>query len=55
MNCECVKGVVTGMQSVRIVEVADYWPEVAADLSLVSWSHATNSQTELAAALQDRA
>ena len=50
-----LKGVVTRMKSVRIVEVADYWPEVAADLSLVSWSHATNSQAELAAALQDRA
>jgi len=35
------------------VGVADYWPEVAADLSLVSWSHATNSKAALAAAIQD--
>ena len=34
------------------VGVADYWPEVAADLSLVSWSHATNSKAALAAAIQ---
>ena len=29
--------------SPRIVEVADYWPEVRDDLSKVIWSHATNS------------
>jgi len=34
-------------------EVAQYWPEVASDLTLVTWSHATNSQADLAAALAD--
>ena len=31
----------------RMVEVTDYWPEVSEDLSLVTWSHATNSQAEV--------
>jgi len=35
------------------VSVTDYWPEVAADLTLVSWSHATNSRDLLAQALAD--
>ena len=30
-----------------MVEVTDYWPEVSEDLSLVTWSHATNSQAEV--------
>ena len=34
-------------RSRRIVEVTDYWPEVSEDLSLVTWSHATNSQAEV--------
>ena len=36
-----------------MVSVTDYWPEVATDLTLVSWSHATNSRALLAQALQD--
>jgi len=36
-----------------MVSVTDYWPEVAADLTLVSWSHATNSRDLLAQALAD--
>ena len=31
----------------RIVSVTDYWPEVMEDLSLVIWSHATNSQEKV--------
>ena len=34
-------------RSRRIVEVTEYWPEVSEDLSLVTWSHATNSQAEV--------
>ena len=34
-------------RSRRIVEVTDYWPEVSEDLSLVTWSHATNSQAKV--------
>ena len=34
-------------RSRRIMEVTDYWPEVSEDLSLVTWSHATNSQAEV--------
>ena len=34
-------------RSQRMVEVTDYWPEVSEDLSLVTWSHATNSQAEV--------
>merc|ERR1712062_141977 len=50
-----VKGGVTmeDSRSRRMVEVTDYWPEVSEDLSLVTWSHATNSQAELATALSD--
>jgi len=44
----------TGMLSgLKIVEVTDYWPEVNEDLSLITWSHATNSHQELAEALTD--
>merc|ERR1719219_1111620 len=50
-----VKGgvIIEDSRSRRMVEVTDYWPEVSDDLSLVTWSHATNSQAELAAALSD--
>ena len=34
-------------QGRRMVEVTDYWPEVSKHLSLVTWSHATNSQAEV--------
>merc|ERR1719430_135815 len=29
-----------------MVHVTDYWPEVAEDLTKVSWSHATNSRAK---------
>jgi len=45
--------VVKGEMAGRIVSVTDYWPEVASDLSQVTWSHATNSQAALATALSD--
>lgn len=41
------------MDSLKIVEIVDYWPEVVDDLSLVTWSHATNSHAELHQALVD--
>ena len=41
------------MESLKIVEVVDYWPEVVDDLSLVTWSHATNSHALLHQALVD--
>ena len=34
-------------RSQRMEEVTEYWPEVSEDLSLVTWSHATNSQAEV--------
>jgi len=34
-------------------DVATYWPEIAGDVSSVIWSHATNSQQDLDAALAD--
>ena len=36
-----------------MVRVKDYWPEVADDLTLISWSHATNSKALLEQALAD--
>ena len=36
-----------------MVHVTDYWPEVAEDLTKVSWSHATNSRAKLDKALTD--
>ena len=36
-----------------MVRVTDYWPEVANDLTRVSWSHATNSKALLDQALAD--
>ena len=36
-----------------MVRVTDYWPEVADDLTRVSWSHATNSQALVEQALND--
>jgi len=33
--------------------VTDYWPEAAQDLSVVQWSHATNSRELLQTALED--
>ena len=36
-----------------MVRVTDYWPEVADDLTRVSWSHATNSKALLDQALAD--
>ena len=36
-----------------MVHVTDYWPEVAEDLTKVSWSHATNSRAKLNKALAD--
>ena len=36
-----------------IAEVPEFWPEVADDLTLVVWSHATNSQGMLATAMED--
>lgn len=36
-----------------ILEVSEFWPEVADDLTLVKWSHATNSQDLLANAIED--
>merc|ERR1711934_710942 len=36
-----------------MVRVTDYWPEVADDLTRVSWSHATNSKALLNQALAD--
>ena len=36
-----------------MVRVRDYWPEVADDLTRVSWSHATNSKALLDQALAD--
>ena len=36
-----------------MVRVTDYWPEVADDLTRVSWSHATNSEALLDQALAD--
>ncbi len=36
-------------------EVSDYWPEVADNLGLVIWSHATNSRQELEDALRGNA
>ena len=36
-----------------MVHVTDYWPEVAEDLTKVSWSHATNSRAKLDKALAD--
>jgi len=36
-----------------MVRVKDYWPEVADDLTRVSWSHATNSKDLLEQALAD--
>lgn len=44
---------VTGMTSLKIVEIVDYWPEVVDDLSLVTWSHGTNSHDQLHQALSD--
>ncbi len=38
--------------TIKNVEVTDYWPEVAGDLTRVSWSHATNSRLELDEALR---
>ena len=32
-------------------DIPDYWPELGDDLTDVKWSHATNSQRELADAL----
>ena len=43
----------TGMTSLKIVEIVDYWPEVVDDLSLVTWSHGTNSHDQLHQALSD--
>jgi len=36
----------------QIVEVADFWPEVRDDLTLVIWSHATNSKELLEEAIE---
>ena len=36
----------------QIVEVADFWPEVRDDLTLVKWSHATNSKELLEEAIE---
>jgi len=36
-----------------IAEVAEFWPEVADDLSKITWSHATNSIQLLQTAMQD--
>ena len=36
-----------------IIEVSEFWPEVANDLTLVKWSHATNSQELLEIAISD--
>merc|ERR1712215_4421 len=37
----------------EIVDVKVFWPEVADDLSLVKWSHATNSKDMLDTAIED--
>ncbi len=34
--------------------MTDYWPDVTADLSLVVWSHATNSRNKLEEALEGK-
>eukprot|EP00092_Neocalanus_flemingeri_P002353 GFUD01002518.1.p1 GENE.GFUD01002518.1~~GFUD01002518.1.p1 ORF type:complete len:316 (-),score=64.31 GFUD01002518.1:46-945(-) len=36
-----------------IIEVSEFWPEVADDLTLVKWSHATNSRELLDTAIAD--
>ena len=36
-----------------ILEVTEFWPEFADDLTRVKWSHATNSQDLLANAIED--
>ena len=41
--------------SLAVVEVTEYWPEVAGDLSLVAWSHATNSHQQVGDTVSDEA
>ena len=38
-----------------VVELTEYWPEVAGDLSLVTWSHATNTQHQVGSTVSDEA
>ena len=35
-------------------DVIEYWPEVKDDLTLVTWSHATNSKQKLEEALRSK-
>ena len=37
-----------------IQDVTEYWPEVNDDLTLVTWSHATNSKQKLEDALKSK-
>jgi hypothetical protein len=34
-----------------VVEITDFFPEIASDLTNVTWAHAVNSQAKLDAAL----
>ena len=36
------------------LDVIEYWPEVKDDLTLVTWSHATNSKQKLEDALRSK-
>lgn len=40
-------------RSTLIPDVIEYWPEVKDDLTLVTWSHATNSKQKLEDALRN--
>ena len=53
-NCQLISILALVFTSVgSMVRVKDYWPEVANDLTRVSWSHATNSKALLDQALAD--
>jgi len=53
-NCQLISILTLVFTSVgSMVRVKDYWPEVANDLTRVSWSHATNSKALLDQALAD--
>jgi len=43
---------VFGRAMSEIIDVPEYWPELANDLTKVVWSHATNSQEKLKKALE---
>ncbi len=46
--------VVTMINGAKSIDVADIWPEVAKDLTRVSWAHAVNSEQELKTALRGK-